>query len=400
MEFAKLNIMPEILKALKEEAYINPTDIQSQAIPLILQGNDILGSAQTGTGKTAAFAVPILQLLSETKVHERGIKALILTPTRELAIQIYESFKNYGKYTRIRSVAVYGGVSQKPQEAALRRGVDVLIATPGRLMDLMNQKIISLKNVRILTLDEADRMLDMGFIHDVRRIISSVPEQRQTLFFSATLPPIVAEIAGRILKDPVKVDVIPDQLAVELIDQSLYYVEKADKRALLLHLLKDTDMESVLVFSRTKYGADRIVKELRRNGIDALAIHGDKSQGARQTALSDFKKGKIRVLVATDIAARGLDINDLSHVINFDLPEISESYVHRIGRTGRAGKFGKAISFCTSDEKKLLSSIERLCGNTVTVVSGHPFEPLFAKSSQKIEGRARVKDFSIGRRRS
>ena len=352
MEFAKLNIMPEILKALKEEAYINPTDIQSQAIPLILQGNDILGSAQTGTGKTAAFAVPILQLLSETKVHERGIKALILTPTRELAIQIYESFKNYGKYTRIRSVAVYGGVSQKPQEAALRRGVDVLIATPGRLMDLMNQKIISLKNVQILTLDEADRMLDMGFIHDVRRIISSVPEQRQTLFFSATLPPIVAEIAGRILKDPVKVDVIPDQLAVELIDQSLYYVEKADKRALLLHLLKDTDMESVLVFSRTKYGADRIVKELRRNGIDALAIHGDKSQGARQTALSDFKKGKIRVLVATDIAARGLDINDLSHVINFDLPEISESYVHRIGRTGRAGKFGKAISFCTSDEKK------------------------------------------------
>ncbi len=397
MEFSKLNIIPEILQALKEEEYTHPTDIQSQAIPYILEGHDILGSAQTGTGKTAAFAVPILQLLSVAE-NEKGIKALILTPTRELAIQIFESFKSYGRYTGIRTAAVYGGVSQRPQEAALRQGVDILVATPGRLMDLMHQKIISLKKVRILTLDEADRMLDMGFIHDVRRIVSSVPAQRQTLFFSATMPPLVAEIAGSILKDPVKVDVMPDEPTVDLIEQSLYYVEKADKRPLLLHLLKETDMESVLIFSRTKHGADRITKDLNKAGINALAIHGDKSQKARQSALDSFKKGKSRVLVATDIAARGIDIDDLSHVINFDLPEDTESYIHRIGRTGRAGKAGKAVSFCTYDDKGLLFSIEKLCGKPIPVVSGHPFEPLFAKPMQRVEVRRRIKHFGSKRR--
>ncbi len=397
MEFDKLNIMPEILKALKEEEYIRPTDIQTQAIPLILEGKDILGSAQTGTGKTAAFAVPILQRLAQTG-HEHGIRALILTPTRELAIQIHESFTNYGKYTGIRTIAVYGGVSQKPQEAALRHGADVLVATPGRLMDLMNQKIISLKKVQILTLDEADRMLDMGFIHDVRKIVSAVPAGRQTLFFSATMPPLVADIAGSILKEPVKIDVTPEQPAVDLIDQSLYYVEKPDKRSLLLYILKKTDISSVLIFSRTKHGADRIVKELTRAGIDALAIHGDKSQGARQMALERFKKGKVHVLVATDIAARGIDIDDLSHVINYDLPEDPESYIHRIGRTGRAGKGGKAISFCTYEDKGSLFAIERLCGKPIPVESGHPFEPLFAKPVQRVEVRRRIRHFTSRRR--
>ncbi|MHB1453986.1 MAG: DEAD/DEAH box helicase [Saccharofermentanales bacterium] len=405
MTFEELKIMPSILKALADEGYTEPTDIQIQAIPPLLEGKDILGSAQTGTGKTAAFAVPILQLLDQSKkvVGERGtprkIRALILTPTRELAMQIYESFCTYGRYTDLRACVIFGGVSQRPQEAVLKRGVDILVATPGRLCDLMGQKLVNLQHVEIMTLDEADRMLDMGFSHDVKKIISKTPSKRQTLFFSATMPSEIIAMSDSILTDPVKVEITPEFTTVDSIQQLVYLVDKENKRNLLMHLLSDSVIDSALVFTRTKHGADRVVQELIRGHVKAEAIHGNKSQNARQMALSNFKNRKTRVLVATDIAARGLDINGLSHVINFDLPEDSESYIHRIGRTGRAGRDGIAISFCDYDEKSLLSSIERLCSKQIPVVADHPFPSAIMAIVPRMDGaKRRLKHFSSGRR--
>lgn len=377
MKFRDLHIIPPILRALEEEQYETPTPIQVQAIPPALQGLDLLGCAQTGTGKTAAFAVPTLQRLSAGGASaRRAIRSLILTPTRELALQIYESFLAYGRHTDLRCCVVFGGVSQNPQEEALKRGVDILVATPGRLIDLMNQGLVSLGGVEILTLDEADRMLDMGFIHDVRKIIERTPEKRQTLFFSATMPPEIAAMSRSILRNPVRVSIAPESPTVEAIEQTVYFVDKQNKRQLLLHLLKDPAISSALVFTRTKHGADRVARELKKGLVRAQAIHGDKSQSARQQALNDFKHRRTRVLVATDIAARGLDIDELSHVINFDLPNVPETYVHRIGRTGRAGNSGIAFSLCDFEEKKLLADIEKLCGRKIPVVEDHPYPML------------------------
>ena len=358
MEFNKLGLIDPILLALTEQGYTTPTPIQEQAIPIVLKQKDLLGCAQTGTGKTAAFAIPILQLLYTQKVHTPGIKVLILTPTRELAIQIDESFEAYGKYTKISHTVIFGGVSQLHQTNRLKRGVDVLIATPGRLLDLMNQGFISLRHLQIFVLDEADRMLDMGFINDVKRVITKLPERRQTLFFSATMPPEIQKLSDVLLNEPAKIEVTPVSSTAEKIDQSLFYVEKQFKNMLLLHLLKDADVKTALVFTRTKHGADKVVKVLEKESIKAAAIHGNKSQNARQNALKNFKDGTIRVLVATDIAARGIDIDELTHVINFELPEVPETYVHRIGRTGRAGNTGTAYSFCDADEKADLKAIE------------------------------------------
>ncbi len=373
MTFKELGIIPSILKALENENYTIPTPIQEQAIPPILSKRDLLGCAQTGTGKTAAFAVPTLQLLNGTPAGPKKIRSLVLTPTRELAIQIYESFCAYGRYTGLRTCVVYGGVSQKPQEQALRRGVDILIATPGRLADLMQQKLVDLQYVEILTLDEADRMLDMGFIHDVKKIIARTPAKKQTLFFSATMPPEIIALTESMLADPVRVSITPQSPTVDAIEQSVYFVDKTNKRNLLLYLLKDPSITSALVFTRTKHGAERVARELAKGKINAQAIHGDKSQGARQRALKDFKNKITRVLVATDIAARGLDIDELSHVINFDLPDVPETYIHRIGRTGRAGHSGISISFCDFEEKKSLLGIEKLCSKRIPVVEEHPY---------------------------
>ncbi len=382
MQFKDLNIIPPILKALDNENYQEPTPIQEQAIPPILAGRDILGCAQTGTGKTAAFAVPILQLLSmqnaDRNAH-RHIRSLILTPTRELALQISESFQAYGLHVDLRCCVIFGGVSQKPQEQMLRNGVDILVATPGRLDDLMNQGLIDLKNIKILVLDEADRMLDMGFIHDVKKIIAKTPLKKQTLLFSATMPPEISQMANTMLVDPLKIAVTPASSTVDAIEQFVYFVDKENKRNLLLHLLKDKTIASALVFTRTKHGADRVERELRNAHISAQAIHGNKSQNARQLALSNFKSKQTRVLVATDIAARGIDIDELSHVINFDLPNIPETYVHRIGRTGRAGLGGIAISFCDFEEKAFLADIEKLIGKQVPEVKDHPFPLVITK---------------------
>lgn len=388
MNFKDLNIAPKLLDALARENYVNPTPIQEQAIPPVLAGRDLLGCAQTGTGKTAAFAVPILQLLSErTKesTEPRKIRSLILTPTRELALQIYESFRAYGHFTRLHACVVFGGVSQKMQVEKLNRGVDILIATPGRLNDLINQGYIDLKQIEILVLDEADRMLDMGFIADVKKIIARMPQKRQTLFFSATMPPEIAQMVNSILVDPVKVTVTPPATTVDAIEQSLYFVDKANKPKLLIHLLKDPSIRSALVFTRTKHGADRVVKELERAKISAQSIHGNKSQNARQLALSSFKNGNIRVLVATDIAARGIDIEELSCVFNYDLPEVPETYVHRIGRTGRAGMSGIAISFCCIDEKGNLKDILKLIGKTIPVVEDNPYPMVITTPTPKSE---------------
>jgi ATP-dependent RNA helicase RhlE len=374
MTFQELNLIEPIHKALKQEGYTTPTPIQAQAIPIVLNGTDLLGCAQTGTGKTAAFAIPIIQLLSKKQFQAKpAIKSLILTPTRELAIQIDESFRAYGRFTNIRQTVIFGGVSQHSQVEALRRGVDVLVATPGRLIDLINQGFISLSQLEIFVLDEADRMLDMGFIHDVKRIIKLLPERRQTLFFSATMPLIIMKLAQTILKNPKKVEVTPVSSTAEKIEQSVYFVEKNDKIHLLMHLLKNPKMDSVLVFTRTKHGADRVVKALARTNIGALAIHGNKSQNARQTALNNFKTRKTRVLVATDIAARGIDVDDLAFVINYELPNIPETYVHRIGRTGRAGAEGVAISFCEAEERPYLKDIVKLIGLNIPVVSNPQF---------------------------
>lgn len=366
-----------MLKALINEGYTKPTPIQEQAIPVILQNRDLLGCAQTGTGKTAAFAIPILQLMhqqQEPSQKHRSIKALILTPTRELAIQIEESFKAYGKYVDLKHLVIFGGVSQYSQVSALRRGVDILVATPGRLLDLINQRHVSLQDIKFFVLDEADRMLDMGFVHDVKRIIAKLPTKRQTLFFSATLLPEIQQLSKMILTDPVKVEVTPASLTADTVQQSLYYTEKQNKKYLLIHVLKDESIQNALVFTRTKYGADKLARDLKRAGIRTEAIHGNKSQNARQEALSNFKLKRTRVLVATDIAARGIDIDELTHVINYELPNVPETYVHRIGRTGRAGLSGMAISFCDYEEKIILKDIQQLIGKIIPVVSGHPFD--------------------------
>jgi ATP-dependent RNA helicase RhlE len=376
LTFKELHLVAPILKALETEGYTMPTPIQEQSIPHILRGKDLLGCAQTGTGKTAAFAIPILQnLLLQQKedAYNHDIKALILTPTRELAIQIDESFDAYGKHTGLRHAVIFGGVSQFHQTNELRRGVDVLIATPGRLLDLIAQKFVSLQGLKMFVLDEADRMLDMGFIHDVKKIIARLPEKRQTLFFSATMPPEITKLSASILTNPVRVEVAAVSSTSENVDQHIFLVEKNDKRQLLIHLLKDGTIQNALVFTRTKYGADKIAKELIRAGIKADAIHGNKTQAARQKALNNFKDGRIRVLVATDIAARGIDVDDLSHVINFELPNIPETYVHRIGRTGRAGNSGSAFSFCDMEERAFLRDIHKLIDQTIPVVEGHPY---------------------------
>ncbi len=376
MLFKELPIIEPILKALETEGYAHPTPIQEQSIPIILKSRDLLGCAQTGTGKTAAFAIPILQLLHQNRPsgqQKRPIRSLILTPTRELAIQIAESFDAYGRHTVVRNLVVFGGVSQKNQTDALRQGTDVLVATPGRLLDLMNQGHISLNSIEIFVLDEADRMLDMGFIHDVKRVIAKLPSKRQALFFSASMPPEISTLAASILTDPLRVEVTPASTTAEKVEQSMYFVNKADKKLLLIHLLQDKRILSALVFTRTKHLANRVATDLTKAGIYAEAIHGNKSQTARQNALSNFKTGRIRVLVATDIAARGIDVEELSHVINFELPNVPETYIHRIGRTGRAGKSGEAISFCEAEELPYLKDIQKLIGSVVPVVDEHPY---------------------------
>jgi len=376
MSFDKLNLIEPILRALNTEGYTKPTPIQEQSIPVLLQRKDLLGCAQTGTGKTAAFAIPILQLLHTDELYKKGplgIKTLILTPTRELAIQIGESFTAYGRHLRIRHTVIFGGVSQHPQTQALRQGVDILIATPGRLLDLMDQRYVKLDQIKMFVLDEADRMLDMGFIHDVKKIIARIPAQRQTIFFSATMPQEISSLANSILTNPVRVEVTPVSSTANTIQQKLYYVDKNNKKHLLLDLLKDRAINTALVFTRTKHGADRVAKDLVKSGVTAEAIHGNKSQNARQRALSNFKSQQTRVLVATDIAARGIDIDSLSHVINFELPNIPETYVHRIGRTGRAGANGISISFCDGEEKAYLKDIHKLIGKTIPVVEDHAY---------------------------
>ncbi|MFD0620527.1 DEAD/DEAH box helicase [Paenibacillus sp. GCM10027629] len=376
MTFNDLQLHPAILQALAKENYTTPTPIQEQAIPSVLAGRDLLGCAQTGTGKTAAFSLPIIdRLLNQPRKSGsvRPIRSLILSPTRELAIQIADNITAYCQFTDLRCTAIVGGVSQRVQERALSRGTDILIATPGRLIDLLNQKCIQLHDVHTLVLDEADRMLDMGFIHDVKRILSKLPREKQTLFFSATMPPEITKLVKSILVNPVKVEITPVSSTVDRIQQSVYKVEKGNKRHLLKHLLEDPSIGSALVFTRTKHGADRMVRELKKADITAQAIHGDKSQNARQSALSNFKSGATRILVATDIAARGIDIEELSHVINIDLPNIPETYVHRIGRTGRAGMSGIAISFCEEEEFPYLKDIEKLIKKQIPEVKEHPY---------------------------
>ncbi len=376
MNFENLNLIEPILKALKTEGYTTPTPVQAEAIPLILNRKDILGSAQTGTGKTAAFAIPIIQLLTEQKASSPGkrvIKSLILTPTRELAIQIGESFATYGRNTSLRYHVIFGGVNQASQVNALRQGIDVLVATPGRLLDLMNQGYVRLDNIKFFVLDEADRMLDMGFINDVKKVIAKLPPNRQSLFFSATMPPPIVELADTILVNPCRVSVTPVSSTVDAIKQSVYFVDQKNKKNLLLEVLKGDTIDRALIFTRTKHGANKVSKDLSAVGIRAEAIHGNKSQSARQNALRNFKSRFTRVLVATDIAARGIDIDDLSHVINYELPNIPESYVHRIGRTGRAGAVGSAIAFCDNEEKEYLRDIQRLIGQQIPEVENKLF---------------------------
>ena len=375
MEFKKLGIIEPILQALKDERYIEPTSIQKKAIPLILEKKDVLGSAQTGTGKTAAFAIPILQhlFLDSQKLCKRKIKSLVITPTRELAIQIAESFTTYGKFTGIKNTVIFGGVSQGKQTDALQRGIDVLVATPGRLLDLIDQGFIRLRDVEYFVLDEADRMLDMGFIHDIRKIIEKLPTKRQSLFFSATMPKNIVELSRKILTNPKKVEVSPVSSTAETIKQYLYYTNKSQKKDLLFHILKDKKIDQVLLFSRTKHGADKIARNLKRKNIKVAAIHGDKGQNQRQKALSLFKIGEIRVLVATDIAARGIDIDKLKYVINYDIPNIAETYVHRIGRSGRAGENGNAISICEPEENVYIKEIEKLIKLKIEIIKDNPF---------------------------
>ena len=374
--FEAFGLRPELLRAVAEKNYTSPTPIQEKAIPFVLEGKDLLGCAQTGTGKTAAFALPILHRLQETPWTDRGrrpIRVLVLTPTRELASQIAESFGDYGRYTGLRHTIVFGGVSQHPQAQALQRGIDILVATPGRLLDLVSQGLVHLRTVETFVLDEADRMLDMGFLHDIRKILGQLPGKRQTLFFSATMPGEIQGLADSILRDPVRVAVTPVATPAEAVAHRVHFVEKPEKIDLLKHLLEDPSVRNALVFTRTKHGADKVTRQLARHNVRAEAIHGNKSQNARELALGNFKRGRTRVLVATDIAARGIDIVELSHVINFDLPNEPESYVHRIGRTGRAGASGIALSFCSYEERPFLAGIERLIRKHLPVAQGHPF---------------------------
>ena len=376
MTFKDLHIVPPILKALQSLGYTHPTPIQTQAIPILLRKKDLLGCAQTGTGKTAAFAIPILQHLYLERMHDNGprkIVALVVAPTRELAIQIADSFTAYGKHTGLKNVVIFGGVKQGAQTAALKRGVDILIATPGRLLDLIGQGFISLKHIEYCVLDEADRMLDMGFIHDIRKIIAQLPKERQSLFFSATMSSPIVALSRKMLGNPQQVTIQPEQATAERVEQTVYFVSKKNKTKLLIHLLKSEPADSVLVFSRTKHGANKIVKLLGRADIKAAAIHGNKSQGARQRALNDFKNRNTKVLVATDIAARGIDVEELAKVINYNLPNIPETYVHRIGRTGRAQASGVAISFCDEEEKAYLKDIQQLIDQRIPVVEDHPY---------------------------
>jgi len=385
MTFEQLNLIQPLQSALTKEGYSIPTPIQERAIPVILERKDLIGCAQTGTGKTAAFALPILQILSrERNSHnsKRKIKSLVLTPTRELALQISESFDVYGSFTGLKNTVIFGGVSQRAQTNNLRKGVDILIATPGRLLDLINQGFINLKSINILVLDEADRMLDMGFINDVRKIIEKLPAQRQTLLFSATMPSEITKLANSVLTNPIKIEVSPESKTVEVIKQSVYFVTKSDKKKLLLHILKNENIDSALVFTRTKRGADVITRLLNDAKIHADSIHGNKSQLARQRALNNFKLNKTRVLVATDIAARGIDIERLSHVFNYDIPEFAEAYIHRIGRTGRAGLGGTALSFCDPEELSFLSLINKLIKQPISVVEDHPYKMIDIKAGE------------------
>ena len=389
MTFQTLGLCAPILTALEEHGYERPSPIQEKAIPPALAGRDVLGCAQTGTGKTCAFAAPILQRLSASRVQGHPLRALILTPTRELAIQIEESFLAYGKHLPLRCAVIFGGVGQNPQVEALGRGVDILVATPGRLMDLYQQGFVKLDQLEIFVLDEADRMLDMGFIHDVKKILKWLPRRKQTMLFSATMPPEIAELVNSLLHDPVRVAVDPVSSPVEAIQQSVYFVDKNNKTKLLAYLIRELDVKNALVFTRTKHGANKVAGDLAKAGITAAAIHGNKSQTARQQALADFKAGKIQCLVATDIAARGLDIEELSHVFNYNLPEVPETYVHRIGRTGRAGREGAAVAFCDFGEKPLLRDIEKLMGRTVPVVEDHPY-PMVVLEAPKKDKRGRI----------
>ncbi|MGI5838952.1 MAG: DEAD/DEAH box helicase [bacterium] len=401
MQFTDLNICTPILEALKKEGYVRPTLIQEQAIPPLLAGRDLIGCAQTGSGKTAAFAIPALQSIadkSRAANNPRAIKGLVLTPTRELASQIRESFQAYGRYLPLKNTVIFGGVSQSKQVDGLRAGVDILVATPGRLLDLLRQKVLSLRQVNYFVLDEADRMLDMGFIHDVKKIIGHLPQQRQTALFSATMPMEITELVGTILRNPVKVAVAPVASTAAIIEQKIYLVNKSNKKHLLVHLLKDSGITSALVFSRTKHGANKIAKHLVKSGLPAEAIHGNKSQTARETALANFKAKRTRILVATDIAARGIDIDELSHVMNYDLPEVPETYVHRIGRTGRAGHNGSALSFCDEEEKKLLANIQKLIKKDISVVTEHPY-PLAAAETRPVQQTAVISGTRKKRRR-
>ena len=401
MSFENLNLIKPIQTAIANEGYTIPTPIQQQAIPIILEGKDILGSAQTGTGKTAAFAIPILQILSEENRHNKinnnptsgsskgfkhnfeksRIRALVITPTRELAVQVGESFSVYGKHTGLKNTVVYGGVSQYAQTDKLRQGVDILVATPGRLLDLINQNYINLSRLKLLVLDEADRMLDMGFIHDVKKIISLMPVKRQTLFFSATMPYEIVKLANTILTDPVKIEIAPRSKTIEVIKQAVYFVSRSDKKNLLIHILKNENVSSALVFTKTKKGAEKVSKFLNDAKINSDAIHGNKSQHARQRALNNFKSQRTRVLVATDIAARGIDIEKLSHVFNFDIPDFSETYIHRIGRTGRAGLGGIALSFCDAEERYYLKEINKLIKTPIPVIDDHPYKSVEAEAA-------------------
>ncbi len=376
MNFEDLKLIEPILKALKHQNYIEPTEIQAKSIPLVLSGDDILGSAQTGTGKTAAFAIPIIQHLVKSEHNlqkNRKISSLIVTPTRELAIQIEENFKAYSKYTKLKTTVIFGGVSQHGQTRALSNGIDILVATPGRLLDLINQGFISINAVKYFVLDEADRMLDMGFIHDIKKIIAKLPKKRQSLFFSATMPQNILDLSKQILVNPEKVAVNAISSAADTIQQYLYTTNKNNKKELLLHILKDSKLDQVLLFSRTKHGADKIVRNLKKKNINCAAIHGDRSQNQRQRALKDFKDGKIRMLVATDIAARGIDISKLRYVINYDIPNEPETYVHRIGRCGRAGEEGISISICEPEENAYIRNIEKLIKQKIKVISSNPF---------------------------
>lgn len=392
-KFSDFALNEKIQLAVAESGYTTPTPIQSAAIPPLLEGRDLLGCAQTGTGKTAAFALPILHRLNEKKVwrEARQTRVLILTPTRELAIQIYESFKTYGRHLPLQYAVIYGGVGQGPQVKSVAQGVDVLVATPGRLLDLMNQGYVKLQKVETFVLDEADRMLDMGFIHDIRKIIVKLPQQRHNLFFSATMPNEIKRLSETMLKNPVKVEVTPVSSTAERISQCVMFVDRSQKKDLLRHVLKDKALRRVIVFTRTKHGANRVSEILQKNGIPSAAIHGNKSQGARQRALEELREGKIRVLVATDIAARGIDIDGITHVINYEMPNIAESYVHRIGRTARAEADGSAISFCDLEEKAYLKDIQKLIAQTIPVIEDQPYHSEAIAGANNILSKGKAK---------